>query len=351
MKRQFALISKRVSDVLSVFLNVSVRQSDHRRLSRYIIELNQKKSSEDIIAEAADCLKHILGYRVFAFVIKTEKGLEVWLDPKAYKGNLEPLFMEDFEISRIEEISYTNQGFQGDMPGENVSMKSLVSYDLFEEHCRAKIYMLPKTIITDYHEELVNIILKSTGVAISRQRKIEQLTNAAAVDPLTGCYNRRELEKHLQRCISSVERNRRNLSIFMFDIDHFKQVNDTYGHQAGDTVLKEITRLVQQNIRTEDILARFGGEEFLVVLPGTGRQEAMEMADRLRHKISTKWIKTQEGHIRITASFGVAAYKPRTDMTQLVKSADTMLYKAKLAGRNLVMPGLIKICSKATSGT
>jgi len=136
----------------------------------------------------------------------------------------------------------------------------------------------------------------------------------------------------------------------MFDIDLFKKVNDTCGHQAGDTVLKEITHLVQQNIRTEDILARFGGEEFLVVLPGTGRHEAMEMADRLRHKISTKWIKTEEGQIRVTASFGVAAYKPRTDMAHLVKSADTMLYKAKLAGRNLVMPGLIKICSKATSG-
>ncbi|HKK90491.1 MAG TPA: GGDEF domain-containing protein, partial [Desulfobacteraceae bacterium] len=119
---------------------------------------------------------------------------------------------------------------------------------------------------------------------------------------------------------------------------------------AGDEVLREITRLIQTNIRAEDILARYGGEEFLVILPETGKKEAMELADRLRKRIAKKPIKTEKETMRITASFGVAAHTPNTSMDQLIQEADTMLYKAKLNGRNIVMPGLIKLCPRANSG-
>ncbi|MFO7750466.1 MAG: GGDEF domain-containing protein [Desulfobacteraceae bacterium] len=351
MKLPLNMISQRVAAAFSLFFNASAKQSDHKRLTRYILKLNQKKMPEEIIREASQCLKDILDYRLFAFVIQNGEGLEVWLDPRMYKNSLETIIASDFSVQNRSDITYMNHTFHNCEKEMRISMDDLVSYDIFEEHCRGKIYMLPNDNMAGYHEEIINIILKSTGVALSRQKNIEQLTDAATLDPLTGCYNRRELEGQFKRIISSANRNRKELSIFMFDIDFFKKVNDTYGHQAGDEVLKEITRLIQTNIRAEDVLARYGGEEFLVILPETGKKEAMELADRLRRKISQNPIKTEKETIKITASFGVASHTPRTTMDQLIQEADAMLYKAKLNGRNIVMPGLIKLCPQANSGS
>ncbi|MEA1968925.1 MAG: diguanylate cyclase [Thermodesulfobacteriota bacterium] len=345
MRPVFNQISQKISALFSILFSTSVRQSDHKRLAQYIIALNQKKLPIEIINEASQCLKDILDYRLFAFVIQNNEKLDVWLDPRMYKKSLESIIINDFNVKNKSNINYLNHSFQDDEQEKKISMKNLVSYDLWEEYCTAKIYMLPNHSIMNYHEELVNIILKSTGVAISRQMNIAQLTDAATLDPLTGCYNRRELESQMKRHIARTTRHNSPLSIFMLDIDHFKKVNDTYGHQAGDDVLKDITRSIQQNIRAEDILARYGGEEFIVILPETDKHAAMELADRLRDNISKKMIKTATDTIKITASFGVAAFTPHTNMEQLIKEADEMLYKAKLNGRNIVMPGLIKICS------
>lgn len=133
----------------------------------------------------------------------------------------------------------------------------------------------------------------------------------------------------------------------MFDLDHFKQINDTHGHQAGDFILKKIAFLVKDNMRQGDILARYGGEEFIAILPETGRHKAMELADRLRTKIAAAKILYNDTTLKVTASFGVSELIPGMDMGRLIEDADTMLYKAKRNGRNTVMPGLIKVCPGA----
>jgi diguanylate cyclase (GGDEF)-like protein len=174
---------------------------------------------------------------------------------------------------------------------------------------------------------------------------MENLKNAAVIDSLTGCYNRREFENQINRHIATTTRHGHHLSLFMFDLDFFKKINDTHGHLGGDLVLKEISLLVKDNMRKGDVLARYGGEEFIAILPETNKTKAMELADRLRSKIAAIRIPYNGNIIRVTASFGVAELLPNADMNKIIQDADAMLYKAKVNGRNTVMPGLIKICS------
>ncbi len=346
---KFALnrISKKFSGIFSMLFGISAKQADdnNKRLMKYIIALNQKKDPGEILNEASMCLKDIVNYRLFAVVIKKEDEIDVWLDPRMYKSSLESIIINDFSIKDKKRINYLNHSFDEGEYEKKFTIKNLISYDLREEDCHAKIYMVPGRTMLDCHDDIVNVILKSTGIALSRQMKIEKLNDAARLDPLTGCYNRREFEAQMKRNIARAVRHKTQLSVFMLDIDYFKKVNDTFGHQAGDEVLKSIARLVMDNIRVNDVLARYGGEEFMAILPDTGKREAMELADRIRRKIAKKTIKTSEGDIRVTASFGVANFSGHSDAEQLIKDADTMLYKAKLNGRNTVMPGLIKICS------
>lgn len=344
MKQTIEKISNRFLTVFSLIFGEAARQADHAKLTRHIVALNKKTSSTDIINELSVCLKDILNYRLFAFVVKKEAGVDVWLDPKMYKKSIESIITEDFDIKDPADITYLNHTFELDEQQEKFSLDNLVYYEITEDNCYARLYMLPHKPMYAHHDEVVNLILQGCSAALSKQLKIENLKDAAVVDPLTGCYNRREFESQLRRHMAGATRYKNKLSLFMFDLDHFKKVNDKYGHLGGDRVLKEVALLVRENMRKEDVLARYGGEEFVAVLPETDKAKAMELADRLRSKIAALRIPFNGTTIRVTASFGVAEFIPNTGMSRLVEDADTMLYKAKLNGRNTVMPGLIKIC-------
>ena len=143
--------------------------------------LNQKKNPREIISEVSLCFKDILNYRLFAFVIKTDRGIDVWLDPRMYRKSLESVIINDFAITDISNINYLNHAFHPDDKESEYSLKNLIAYDLIEENCQAKIYMLPNRTLLNYHDEIVNIILKSTGIAISRQMNIARLTMPQAL--------------------------------------------------------------------------------------------------------------------------------------------------------------------------
>ncbi len=349
MKQALNRISNRLATVFSMIFGVAGRQADHRELTRHIVALNKKTSPEDIINEVALCLKNILNYRLFAFVIKKEKGADIWLDPRMYKKSLEKIVLTDFRIKNKETLHYLNHTFHPDEQEAVFDMDHLVTFDFNEENDQSKIYMLPSNDMNGYHDEIIGLILQAGSAALSRQAKIDKLKNAAVIDSLTGCYNRREFENQLKRHIASASRHKNNLSVFMFDLDHFKEINDTHGHLAGDKVLQEIAGLVRKNMRTGDILYRYGGEEFIAILPETEKIKAMELADRLRLQIAQQSIFYENSILKVTASFGVAQLNRFADMTRIIQDADTMLYKAKLNGRNTIMPGLIKVVSnKAT---
>ncbi|OGR53494.1 MAG: diguanylate cyclase [Desulfobacula sp. RIFOXYB2_FULL_45_6] len=343
MKQTLGSLSGKVTTLFSMVFHAAKKQADHKKLTQHILALNKKQSSAEIINEVAVCLKDILNYRLFAFVLKKDIGVDVWLDPRMYKKSLENIILKDFGIENKDSLNYLNQKFYENEPEVSFDMKDLLYYEIHEENISLRLYMLAQKQLFLYHDEIVNLILQGSSVALSRQLKMEHLRDAAVIDPLTQCYNRREFENQLNRHMASAVRHRTKLSVFMFDLDHFKEINDTYGHPAGDKVLREVSAMVKENIRTGDILTRYGGEEFLAILPETDKAKAMELADRLRIKISRKVILHGKDKIKITASFGVAEMNRNADMDQLIRNVDAMLYKAKLNGRNTVMPGIIKI--------
>jgi len=167
---------------------------------------------------------------------------------------------------------------------------------------------------------------------------VNQIQRLSVTDPLTGCYNRRWLDEHLPAEIERCFRYDRPLSVVFVDIDHFKSVNDDWGHAAGDAVLHEIVSRFQQAIRTQiDCIARYGGEEFLIMLPERRLEEARQVAERLRGMIKDAPVQVEAGNIAVTASFGVTEYASGDSAAALLARADDMLYKAKGQGRNRVL--------------
>jgi len=173
----------------------------------------------------------------------------------------------------------------------------------------------------------------------------EEIKILSITDPLTFVYNRGYLNEHLPHEMERAKRYGHNLSVVLCDIDFFKRVNDEYGHQAGDDVLKAFARRLIGSVRNDvDWVARYGGEEFLIVLSETDIKGAMILAERLRNEISKKAFKTHGGTLNITASFGVTGWNKRNQDNKIssdvmINRVDQYLYQAKNGGRNMVKGG------------
>jgi two-component system cell cycle response regulator len=197
---------------------------------------------------------------------------------------------------------------------------------------------LPKGSLS--REKLSNII----DVALDKWTRLQQamadkekLERLATFDSLTGLYNRRAVLGKLRELINLANRYKEDLSLSMLDIDHFKKVNDRYGHLTGDAVLEEIATLIRQNIRDTDIAGRYGGEEFIIVLPKTVLSSSWVVAERLRTIIEKAELKDSAGNVfTITVSQGLAGWERGVDAYSLISRADEALYKAKEKGRNRV---------------
>ena len=165
----------------------------------------------------------------------------------------------------------------------------------------------------------------------------EEIYRLTTVDGLTQIYNKRYFLETLEREISRAQRYHRDLSLIMFDIDFFKNVNDSHGHLAGDSVLKQLAQVLKGRIRREDIMARYGGEEFAIILPEIGVQNAIVFAEKVRKIIEKTPFKFEDQKIPVTVSVGVAQVGPAVQTPlEFIKAADDQLYRAKQEGRNKV---------------
>ncbi|MCX7608313.1 MAG: diguanylate cyclase [Anaerolineales bacterium] len=200
-----------------------------------------------------------------------------------------------------------------------------------------------QTIVRDITERKRNeMALKVANTKLRSQlERIKalqaQLREQAIRDPLTGLYNRRFLEETLQREFALARRHGTPISLLMLDIDNFKQFNDTYGHDAGDFLLKELALLLQKEVRSSDICCRYGGEEFVVIMPGAALKQGLARAQRLRQRFEEKRFPFLGKELHATLSIGVACYpKHGTTWEQVIQDADQALYKAKSAGKNCI---------------
>jgi diguanylate cyclase (GGDEF)-like protein len=185
--------------------------------------------------------------------------------------------------------------------------------------------------------ELLETIASHAAIAITNAQLFEEIQQLAETDELTKINNRRQLFKLGEQAFNHAIRYNESLSVIMLDIDHFKLINDTYGHATGDMVLRELAQFALDNIRAVDILGRYGGEEFVIILPKASLTQGIEIAERLRYQVESKSIVTSVGTLKTTISLGVADLStPVPNLATLIDRADTALYQAKRAGRNQV---------------
>ncbi|MGB3624566.1 MAG: GGDEF domain-containing protein, partial [Henriciella sp.] len=182
--------------------------------------------------------------------------------------------------------------------------------------------------------------LKTSQAQIAKlSTELDDVRKQSTRDPLTGVANRRALNAHLGQSIEAAIKSGESLCLVMADIDHFKTVNDTFGHPVGDDVLKVFANLIRKNVKGRDMVARYGGEEFSIVLPKTPPQAALKLIDGIREQFASKRLMVRQSREKvgqITASFGIAAFESGLTPGALIEKADVQLYRAKRTGRNQV---------------
>ena len=182
----------------------------------------------------------------------------------------------------------------------------------------------------------INVELQSE--IVRRQALEEELKRQATTDPLTGLFNRRQYEILFNRERDRCSRQNLPLSLCVVDLDHFKKVNDNYGHDVGDLVLKHVANLFSKTLRHMDVVGRFGGEEFILILPETDLEHALQVVNRLREELMASSVQSPKGEIKMTATCGVTLVaSDDVDVAAVIKRADMALYEGKKAGRNRVV--------------
>ncbi|MBN2645439.1 MAG: GGDEF domain-containing protein [Desulfuromonadaceae bacterium] len=235
---------------------------------------------------------------------------------------------------------------------QNVFVNSVQILSLFD--IPAEQMRTPEELLQEANEKLSTLNMASSQLLnqyeCERERIIRQseklsaanveLSRMAFQDCLTGLYNLRYFHDFFDRELRRAQRYHNHFALALFDLDDFKLINDTYGHMAGDIVLKQVAKIAQTTLRSTDLIVRYGGEEFAIIFPETGLQEAVEIADRLRQAIRNAEIEVEAGqHVRVTTSFGVVHYSPedkQQDKKGLIRMADEALYAAKRAGKDRV---------------
>ena len=190
---------------------------------------------------------------------------------------------------------------------------------------------------------LLPVLSSVSFLLMCTERAQQQLEHTARVDYLTGIYNRRAIEELATRVISAARRHEFALSLMIVDVDHFKRVNDQHGHACGDRALIESVARMHEILRSEDLLGRLGGEEFVVVMPRIGLDQALQAAERLRERFADRLMRLHDGdkdiELQLTLSVGVVTLQPDdSQFSHLLRRADRAMYAAKAAGRNRVMP-------------
>ncbi|SHM36753.1 PAS domain S-box-containing protein/diguanylate cyclase (GGDEF) domain-containing protein [Caldanaerovirga acetigignens] len=284
--------------------------------------------------ETEEILHTILQHAGDAIVITNESGSIIYWNPSA-----EQMFgykSQEAIGTELQKLLALNDSFLSKLKGliNKSGQSSQISKFEFETKRRdgssIEVELSLSTVIINGKWHAIAIFRD-----ITERKKNERLLFLQAItDPLTGIYNRRYIIQMIENEVLRFKRTGKPFSLIIFDLDHFKKINDTFGHAAGDMTLKKIADVIKKRIRKTDILGRWGGEEFIILLPETSIENATSLANELKDKL--------EGVIfpkigRITASFGVTSSRSEDDVDSIISRADELLYKGKAAGRNCVI--------------
>ena len=302
-----------------------------------VIDITERREMEKELKERNEILSTIMEYAGDAIIMIDDNGKVTFWNPAAERilgYSKEEIIGKDLHMFMIQDMRLYEayrEAFKkfrltgkGSVVGKTVEMKTRhkngheIDVELSLSAVRIKDSWHAIGIIRDISE---------------RKRFEELLYRQSITDPLTNIYNRRFFMQMLGQEIERVKRNKKTFSLIMFDLDHFKNVNDRFGHAAGDMVLKSVADTVKGRIRKTDYFARWGGEEFIILLPETSLNNAAELAEELRKKISETAL---DGIGKVTASFGVTEYRNTDTMDTVLLRVDGALYEAKGSGRNCV---------------
>ncbi len=355
----------------SLLAAAALRMHNHRIRNRHALESEQQRrrwaetlhqltqalasslDPQDIAEQLMDSLHRMMAYDRAALYV--EKGVD--LDLVATRG------FSDAEVTRLRLLpdshaqlfaelrhSKESRNVADDKAGELVGDRGAgegpgkyLAVPIFSRSEEFGLLVLgrPEAPFSEQEMDIASAFAKQAIVALDNARLFAELQNLATTDGLTRLHNRRYFFELAELEFNRSRRYDRDLSAILVDADHFKQINDTYGHELGDRVLKILANTCRNNLRHFDLIGRYGGEEFVIVLPETPSAVAADVAERLRRSVESLRIPTHKTELRITISIGLATTTPDTgDLMSLINSADRALYEAKRRGRNqLVISG------------
>ncbi len=282
-------------------------------------------------------------------VLSIEPG-DVLLDPK--RLNTEIFLVLEGELMVCLEPTVDNPLVRlgvGDCVGELSIIDTSLPSAYVVASVATRLLAIPKTVLwrmmasqqtlaVNLLHVLAQRIRENNVVLLGSMERQREYRNRAETDALTGLHNRVWFEEVFPKQLELCERTSQNVALLMIDIDHFKKVNDAYGHQVGDEALRHLGQLLRRNLRATDLCARYGGEEMIVLMPGTDLVHAKVSAERLRQSIEEAVLPlVGGGELRLTVSGGLAQWIVGTRLADLIRSADHALYRAKAQGRNRVV--------------
>ncbi len=244
----------------------------------------------------------------------------------------------DDVMKLISEALGMSASYDASLSGANKKLSSVQTRDQLQKIVDSLVKSTRE--MQDTNKALEERLTLSKSEINNLQQSLEAIRAESLTDPLTGLGNRKYFDRSIDMAVQTALANGEPLSLLMFDIDHFKSFNDSYGHLTGDQVLRLVGLSLKQTIKGQDITARYGGEEFAVVLPNTALRQALTVADHIRRAVMSKELKKKStGEIlgRVTISVGVSMLKPDDDTDSLIERADACLYAAKRNGRNRVI--------------
>jgi diguanylate cyclase (GGDEF)-like protein len=263
-------------------------------------------------------------------------------DVKKRRFSLKGTLLEDIAINRqpfyFRDVKYFKKR---PLPFDYHEIRSLAGFPLLSGKDITGMVVLASPqpeALTERHLSIMHLYCNQASESVSRALLHEDIKMKALTDGLTGLYNHRHFQERLEENIKRAERLKENLSLMLLDIDHFKKINDTYGHPVGDQVLRTLASTIDETVREIDIPARYGGEEFGVLLLGAGKNEAQQVAERLRERVKNLRFNSSSGDFSITVSIGIATFpEDATTRETLIERADEALYRAKNSGRDRVV--------------